>query len=313
MCGGVFVVPVMPGAPMPPAAMMPAGPMAPAGWPGYGQPAMPGYGQPTPGYGPQMPPGYTPHPGGAYPGSAYPGYPPGYGAAPGQIAPDGTMLGYGQPQTGPQFAGPFAGPAAGAFPGAEAAGFTAGEPGAGFPVIQTDGRPPKASPTAETQAPSGAASSAPAPAEQEKPAEEKEPRLVRIPCPQGHELQTPADMFNQEVLCPLCGTQFRLRYEDSVEFKEEQAELRRRKAEQLNKAALKWSIIAAVVVVVGILGMIVYLVVRAPSDKWDSPPDAPAQEAAANSSEEAGAPEVKQPSRSEVQGDGDAEPDRSEK
>lgn len=87
------------------------------------------------------------------------------------------------------------------------------------------------------------------------------------------------DMVNQDVLCPICGTQFHLRYEDSIEFKQEQADLRRRKAERMNQAALKWSIIAAVVVVLAILGMIIYLVVRTPSENKYSPPPQPATEA----------------------------------
>jgi cytoskeletal protein RodZ len=85
------------------------------------------------------------------------------------------------------------------------------------------------------------------------------------------------DMVDQDVLCPICNTQFHLRYQDSIEFKEEQAELRRRKEEQLNQAALKWAIIAAVVVAVGILGMILYLALRAPAEptySTDQPPAA---------------------------------------
>src|SRR6185437_7497128 len=195
--------------------------------PGYGQP-------PAPGYPPMQPAG------------GYPGYPAGYG---------GAAPGYGQPNVEGAFAGPSgAAPPAG-FPGVNTQGYP--EPSPDVPMIQTESPPqPPSGPAPEPEAPSA---SQPPPAE-----EKKEPRIVRIPCPQGHELQTPMDMVNQEVLCPICATQFHLRYEDSVEFKQEQAELRRRKAEQLNTAALKWSIIAAAVVVVGILGMIIYLVARAP-------------------------------------------------
>ncbi|OYV81091.1 MAG: hypothetical protein B7Z73_18490, partial [Planctomycetia bacterium 21-64-5] len=229
MCGSVFVVPMMPGGTMP-GGTMPQGPMPgqmpPAGWPGYGPAAMPNYGQ-------AMPPGYSP----MYPPASYPGPAPGYPGA-GPTMPTGAVPGYGPPSPEQPFAagpfGPPAGPAAPAFP--------AVGPAHDFPTIQTEPQAPAATPE----------HAAAAPAEQPAAAEEpKEPRIVRIPCPQGHELQTPTDMLNQEVLCPICGTQFHLRYEDSLEFKEEQTERRRHKAEQLNQAALKWSVGAAVVVVLG--------------------------------------------------------------
>jgi hypothetical protein len=70
------------------------------------------------------------------------------------------------------------------------------------------------------------------------------------------------DMVGQEVLCPICGTQFHLRYEDSIEYKEEQAERRRQRAENLNQTALKWSIGTAVAIVLAILIMIIVSAVR---------------------------------------------------
>lgn len=41
------------------------------------------------------------------------------------------------------------------------------------------------------------------------------PRLVHLNCPQGHELITPFETMGQDVLCPHCGEQFLLRYQDS--------------------------------------------------------------------------------------------------
>lgn len=91
-------------------------------------------------------------------------------------------------------------------------------------------------------------------------AEHKEtpPELLHIPCPQGHELETPRDMLNQEVLCPQCGAQFRLREKDSVEF------IRRKEAEEerrANKAGNMWlngAITVAVVVILALIGIIVF-------------------------------------------------------
>jgi hypothetical protein len=270
MCGSVFVMPMMPGAPMQPGGPMPGGAMHPGAWPGYGQPGMPGYGQPAaggyappgapgygqpapPGYGQPMPQGYPPmHPVG------YPGYPAGYPGSPENMMPGGAMPGYGQPAAEPTYSGPPGEQAPSGFPAINTQGLPATDLGAA-PAVQGGSQPQAASePAATPESPAAAAPSSP-PAE-----EKKEPRIVRIPCPQGHELQTPMDMVNQEVLCPICATQFHLRYEDSLEFKEEQVELRRRKAEQLNSAALKWSIITAAVVVAAIVGMIIYHVASAP-------------------------------------------------
>jgi ribosomal protein S27E len=278
LCGTVFVMPMMPGAGAPgqPTGWPgygqagPGYPQQPApgyGQPGYGQPGygQPGYGQPPQAYGQQGLPGYPMYPG------ANPGYPPSYAGAPGQ---PGVPPGYGQPMApSPEHFGPQGAPTFGGYPGvAPESAASNQEPG--LPVIKTE------EDTAGNAAPSAPSEPSAPPAA--KPEEEKkEPRIVRIPCPQGHELQTPTDMLNQEVLCPICSTQFHLRYEDSIEFKQEQAELRRQKAEQLNQAALKWSIIAAIVIVLSIVGMIIYLAVRAPGE----PPfeQAPADTAAPDS------------------------------
>jgi hypothetical protein len=263
MCGAIFMIPVVqsgPAAPggWPPGYQLPPGYVPPPGYgqPGYGQP---GYGQPA--Y-PQ--PGYAP-PGYGQPPAGYPGYPP---QGPGFPAPGqpGWAPGYGQP------------PAEPGFPGI----VTGGE----APTVNVGAPPQEAAPQLQT----GAAGESP-PGEETKPAEQekKEPRIVRIPCPQGHELQTPMDMVNQDVLCPICNTQFHLRYEDSIEFKEEQAELRRLKAEQLNQAALKWSIIAAVVVVLGIVAMILWRVFHSPPDSnYTAPEETPAVESKEGEAKEPG-------------------------
>jgi hypothetical protein len=243
MCGMVFVVPVM----------QQQAPAAPAGWmPGYGQPgAMPGY--------PGGMPGGMGYQGGMQGGAGYPGMVPGAPAYPGG-------------QAGYPPAGAFQGAAA--YPGM-APGYTPAPAEPGFPGVVTG--PTITGPTNEVPQfqPEPQPPSEPAPAPAAEPVPEKqEPRIVRIPCPQGHELQTPMDMIGQDVLCPFCSTQFHLKFEDSVEYKEEQAKLKQRREEQLNQAALKWSIIAAVVVVVGILAMIVYQVVTAPAEVPISPPAA---------------------------------------
>lgn len=90
----------------------------------------------------------------------------------------------------------------------------------------------------------------------------KEPRLLHIPCPQGHELETPEEMLGQDVLCPLCGEQFHLQYKNSVEYKKEKEAERERRERKMAQAWFTRAVIAAVVVV---LGLIVLLVLTASS------------------------------------------------
>lgn len=80
-------------------------------------------------------------------------------------------------------------------------------------------------------------------------AEPGEVGCVHIPCPNGHELETPYDMLGQEVLCPHCGAQFRLRNEDSREYQEKQA----KRDYERGKAWFNWAIMAAIVIGGGLL------------------------------------------------------------
>ncbi len=82
-------------------------------------------------------------------------------------------------------------------------------------------------------------------------------RVIRIICPEGHELQTPMDMVGTDAMCPHCSTQFRLRYEDSLEYKEEREQQRLRREEAFGQGALKWAIVAAVLVILGLVGLMV--------------------------------------------------------
>lgn len=80
--------------------------------------------------------------------------------------------------------------------------------------------------------------------------------LLHIPCPNGHELETPRDMLGQDVLCPFCNIQFRLREKDSVEFKRKRKEELERKERRQGKAWFNWAIIAAVLVLLLLLFLI---------------------------------------------------------
>jgi hypothetical protein len=84
-----------------------------------------------------------------------------------------------------------------------------------------------------------------------------EPELLHIPCPNGHELETPLDMLDQEVLCPQCNVQFRLRRKNSIEYKKTKELQEQIRLEKLGSLWLTWAIVAVVVVVVGLLGLII--------------------------------------------------------
>lgn len=92
------------------------------------------------------------------------------------------------------------------------------------------------------------------------PVQPAEPEILHIPCPNGHELETPVDMLDQDVLCPQCQAQFRLRRKDSVEFKKKADE-----AEQIRLAKLgnKWLNGAIVAVVLVALGLIALMIMKA--------------------------------------------------
>lgn len=120
-----------------------------------------------------------------------------------------------------------------------------------------------AAPVAEPEVFPGIQETATAPAEPtpeptpEPEPEPAEPQIVRILCPNGHELHTPMDMIGMQAACPECNAEFLLRYEDSLEYIEKKRAARQERDEEFNQAALKWSIVAAVVVFVALITMMI--------------------------------------------------------
>jgi hypothetical protein len=244
ICGSVFLMPFPQGMAPPGFAPVYNPPPGYAPQPGYGQGM--NYGQPAAGYD-QSAAGYQQ--------PVYPGM-PNAGIAPAASEQAFPNLAAGE------------GTAAAGFPNLatdrphSAASRWAGEPPAAAPASAEPAVAPSAGPSAADGAAGSATGATTEKGEPAEPSKPEPPRIVTIPCPQGHELQTPMDMVNQDVLCPICGVQFHLRYEDSLEFQAEQAERRQRNAERMNALALRWAIGVAVVVVLGIISMIVYLAVR---------------------------------------------------
>ncbi len=83
-----------------------------------------------------------------------------------------------------------------------------------------------------------------------------EPSLYHIACPNGHELEAPPDMIDQEVLCPYCSVQFRLRIENSAEYRQRLDMLDRERA----RFWFNWAIAAAVLVGLGLIVMVIMVV-----------------------------------------------------
>ena len=93
---------------------------------------------------------------------------------------------------------------------------------------------------------------------QQVPVNLEAPRAADLPvahvdCPNGHTLETPREMLDQDALCPFCQVQFRLRLEDSIEYREEKAKEQERRELRAGQMWLRWAIAAAVVVVLGLI------------------------------------------------------------
>jgi len=83
-----------------------------------------------------------------------------------------------------------------------------------------------------------------------------EQSTLHVPCPKGHVLETPRDMLGQWAQCPFCQEEFQLRFENSLEYRKEKADLQERKEQKIGKAWMNWAIAAAVVVLFAVIIMV---------------------------------------------------------
>jgi DNA-directed RNA polymerase subunit M/transcription elongation factor TFIIS len=103
-----------------------------------------------------------------------------------------------------------------------------------FPLIDTRGRP------------SGSPATPPVPP---VAFEAKDPDILHIPCPECKQvLETPVEMLDQDVMCPHCQAQFRLRRRDSQEYKRKKAQELQLKEHKAGRAWLNWAIVAVILV-----------------------------------------------------------------
>jgi hypothetical protein len=77
--------------------------------------------------------------------------------------------------------------------------------------------------------------------------------MVHVVCPNGHVLETPREMLGQDAMCPYCQATFRLRFEDTEEYRREREAQRERHELKLGKAWMNWAIAIGVVVVMGVI------------------------------------------------------------
>ena len=85
--------------------------------------------------------------------------------------------------------------------------------------------------------------------------------VVHIPCPNGHQLETPRELLGEDAMCPICQAQFRLCLESSIEYRRHRAEKFEQRERQIGNQWMNAAIIAAVVV----LGTVIFLIAAAVS------------------------------------------------
>ena len=83
------------------------------------------------------------------------------------------------------------------------------------------------------------------------------PSVLHVLCPKGHSLETPREMLGQDAICPHCDTEFRLCYETSIEYRKEKEAQEEEEEIEVGNVWMNFSIIAAVVVILGIIFLIV--------------------------------------------------------
>jgi hypothetical protein len=140
-----------------------------------------------------------------------------------------------------------------------AAGFGVSDPAPQIGAGQPGGFNLSFGPPPETpQGPAAIAEPAPAAPEPAAPPEPEPDPIVHILCPNGHELETPMSMVGTDAMCPHCEAQFRLRYEDSREYREKKQKEREHREAMFSRKALNFAIVTAVLVMIGLIGLMVF-------------------------------------------------------
>ncbi len=83
------------------------------------------------------------------------------------------------------------------------------------------------------------------------PALNSAPAFFHIPCPNGHLLETPAEMIGEYAKCPTCDAEFDLREKDSEEFQRRKKMIEESELANLDR---KWLNRAIAIVILLVLG-----------------------------------------------------------
>ena len=83
--------------------------------------------------------------------------------------------------------------------------------------------------------------------------------IVHVSCSKGHVLETPISSMGEEVICPYCGDQFYLRYNDTLEHQKKIRDQETKRVNRLGKIWLIWSIVIAVLVIGMFIGLVASL------------------------------------------------------
>jgi hypothetical protein len=86
-----------------------------------------------------------------------------------------------------------------------------------------------------------------------------EPKALHIPCPSGHPLEVLPEMLGKTAQCPICGKQFQLRHENSLEHRRRKTIEQQQEERKAGQLWLAWSIFAAVLVLIGLLVLVLTL------------------------------------------------------
>ena len=84
-------------------------------------------------------------------------------------------------------------------------------------------------------------------------------KMVHIPCPAGHILETPQDTMGQTVMCPHCGEMFSLQMKNSLEFKRDTQRIDEKRVRRTGELWMRWTIATAILIVVGLIVLIATL------------------------------------------------------
>ena len=94
------------------------------------------------------------------------------------------------------------------------------------------------------------------------PALNSAPAFFHIPCPNGHILETPADMIGEYAKCPTCDAEFDLREKDSEEYRRRKEMMEESELANLDRKWLNRAIAIVILLVLGGVALVIATVLN---------------------------------------------------